>query len=373
LTKLQSQELLDLLIAVDELNIQTLVSCIQKYLINHQYEILHHNPIEALETVYQFDTFSSLRDFFLDTICDKPEILFNYDNLIKLRAPILELFLERDDLLLDEIEIWNNLIKWCLGQHPSIQHDIKKWNKEEIAIMKNTLDKFIPLIRFHHISSENFYLKVYPFKVLLSNNLINELLEFYMVPNKKPNHIIYPPRSPKFDTLIIKSQHFAIFSSWIEKKDASYYNLRNIPYYFKLIYRASINGASSEIFHEKCDNKGATIIVAKIKNSNHIFGGYNPLDWDLSNNYKSTFDSFIFSFTNRHNIKTAEVGYSNGQISIGCYRSHGPIFGYYLVYLDTKWFVNSSYSDNYPSIKILTSSGNINVDDYEVFQVIKKS
>ncbi|CAB4424716.1 unnamed protein product [Rhizophagus irregularis] len=375
LAKLQTRELLDLLIAVDELNIQTLITCIQEYLIDHHYRILHHNPIEALETVYQLDTFSGLFDFFLEAICDRPEILFNTDNLIRLRAPLLESLLKRDDLLLDEIVIWDNLISWSFAQHPSIQRDIDKWNKEEIAVMKSTLQNFIPLIRFYQISSDDFHLKVYPFKVLLPEDLTNNILASYTAStNKELNNDIHPPRSPKYDTFIIKSQHFAIFSSWIDKKNDSYYNLRNIPYYFKLIYRASIDGAAAEVFHKKCDNKGATIVVAKVKNSNHIFGGYSPLDWDLSNSYKSTLDSFIFTFTNKNNVKTAEVGYSNGQISIGCYRSYGPIFGYYLVYLGTNWWIYYGYSGNYPSIKIqiLSSSGNIDIDDYEVFQVIKK-
>src|SRR6185437_693910 len=100
---------------VDELNIQTLISCIQEYFINNQCEFLQENPIEILETVYQVnqhDAFKCLFDFFLETICERPEILFNSDKLINLEAPLLELILKRDDLLLDEIEIWNNLIKW---------------------------------------------------------------------------------------------------------------------------------------------------------------------------------------------------------------------------------------------------------------------
>src|SRR5205823_3611950 len=110
-----------------------------------------------LETVYQIcqhDTFTSLWNLFLEAICEEPEILFNYDKLIKLRAPLLELLLKKDFLLLDEIVIWDNLIKWGLAQHPSIQQDVKKWNKEEITIMKSTLHRFIPLIRFYDILPE---------------------------------------------------------------------------------------------------------------------------------------------------------------------------------------------------------------------------
>ena len=40
---------------MDELSIQTLIPCIQEYLINNQYEFLQQNPIEILETIYQIN------------------------------------------------------------------------------------------------------------------------------------------------------------------------------------------------------------------------------------------------------------------------------------------------------------------------------
>jgi hypothetical protein len=372
LTKLRGPELLNLLVAVDELSIQILISCIQEYLINHQYKFLQRNPIEILETVYkvrQCDTFAILWDSFLEAICDKPEILFNSDKLIRLRAPFLELLLKRDDLLLNEIVIWDNLIKWGFAQNPSIKQDVNNWNKEEITIMESTLYRFIPLIRFYHISSEDFHLKVYPFKALLPKDLINNLITFYMIPNKKLNIDIQPPRNPKYDTDIIKFQHFAIFSSWIEKKDDFYYYKTNIPYHFKLIYRASKDGKTAKSFHKKCDKKGPTIVIIKIKGSKQIIGGYNPFSWDTSKSYKYTTDSFMFTFTDRRNTKTGKISYSNGTYSIGCYPTHGPIFGGDFSCKDCAniWRFNN-YFHSYPDINI--PKGSIQVDDYEVFQVI---
>src|SRR6266542_5047615 len=116
--------------AVDELSFQMLIPCIQECLTNNRYKFLQQSPIEILETVYQVyqhDTFKGLWDTFLETICERPEILFNSDKVTRLRTPLLELFLMRDDLLLDEIEIWDNLIKRTFAQHPSIQQDVKKW------------------------------------------------------------------------------------------------------------------------------------------------------------------------------------------------------------------------------------------------------
>src|SRR5688572_24454918 len=110
--------------AADELNIQTLIPCIQEYLINHRHEFLRQqNSIEILETIYQHESFKDLWNFYLEKICEEPEILFKSEKFINLKAPLLELLLKRDDLNLDEIIIWDNLIKWCLAQHSNVSQD----------------------------------------------------------------------------------------------------------------------------------------------------------------------------------------------------------------------------------------------------------
>ena len=104
LKNLQGPDVLKLLITVDELNIQQLISYIQEFLIEHQAEFLHQNPTGILETVYQHESFTNLWNFCLDKICEEPKILFSSNNFINLKAPLLELLLKRDDLDMEEIE-----------------------------------------------------------------------------------------------------------------------------------------------------------------------------------------------------------------------------------------------------------------------------
>uniref|UniRef100_U9UYD8 Btb/poz domain-containing protein 19-like n=1 Tax=Rhizophagus irregularis (strain DAOM 181602 / DAOM 197198 / MUCL 43194) TaxID=747089 RepID=U9UYD8_RHIID len=345
LSKLQGPDILKLLIAVDELKIQTLILCIQEYLIKHQHEFLQQNPLEILETVYQRESFSNLWNYYLEEICAKPDTLFKSDKFTNLKAPLLELLLKRDDLSLDEIDIWDSLIKW---------------------------------------NSEDFFLKVYPFKILIPEDILDNVLAFHMAPSKKSSLNIQPPRKSKnvYGSVIIGPQHFAIFSSWIEKKDASYYNERNIPYNFNLLYRAIRDGNTPAAFHAKCDNKGATIVILKIPNSEQILGGYNPLQWDSSDTWKSTGDSFLFSFTNKNDFNTAKVGYileGRDKVAIYCVQNYGPTFGNgHDLFRDSdgNW---KNYPGFYAYSKVdipqIYNSGIYNifgVEDYEVFQVIKK-
>ncbi|GBB85425.1 hypothetical protein RclHR1_11970001 [Rhizophagus clarus] len=375
LEKLQGSDVLKLLIIVEEFKLQTLVLCIQEYLIKHQHKFLQQNPIEIFETVYQHEALTDLLNRCLEKICAEPDMLFKSNKFINLKAPLLELLLKRDDLSLDEIDIWDRLIKWCCSQHPSIQQDVKKWNKEETVIMERTIHRFIPLIRFYHIPSVDFMSKVYPFKKVIPEDLIDNILTFHMVQDKQLNLDTRSLRKPKcdYDSIIINNKHFATFSSWIERKNQFHYNEKNIPYNFNLLYRASRDGNTTAAFHAKCDNKGATIIVVKVANSEQIVGGYNPFFWDTSNTYKSTYDSFLFSFINKNSHQSAKVGYSNGdQQSIGCFSYNGAQFGAGCdLYLNHWiWYCNKNDISSYPDIGIPEYV--FKADEYEVFQVVKK-
>ncbi|UZO12126.1 uncharacterized protein OCT59_003674 [Rhizophagus irregularis] len=85
----------------------------------------------------------------------------------------------------------------------------------------------------------------------------------------------------------------------------------------------------------------------------------------------STKDSFIFSFANKDNVQGGVVGYSNGDAySVFCGNaSYGPVFGGDdLSFNNTGWYRSGSHS--YPDVGIPLNR--FEVDDYEVFQVVKK-
>ena len=206
-------------------------------------------------------------------------------------------------------------------------------------------------------------------------DLIHDLLEFHIVPNIKPKANIAPSRKSnlkfKLDSTLIKSDYIPLFSSWIDKKESSHYNKRNTPYNFKLLYCSSRDEFSANNFHRNCDNKGATIWVAKIQGSTQLIGGYNPLDWGGNSGGKITTDSFLFNFTDRCNISTAKLGYVNEPSgAIYCRNDCGPCMGNNkLYYSNNRWNWDSG-NTSYPNICNIPAT--FTVECYEVFQVIKK-
>ena len=114
----------------------------------------------------------------------------------------------------------------------------------------------------------------------------------------------------------------------------------------ELIYRGTRDGSGSNIFHNKCDNKGPNIRLIKNDKGN-IFGGYSSISWTSDNNNHSANDSFLFTLTNIYG--TSPTKYPNTQkrdCAVYHYSKNGPIFGsgFDLCISDNYLNNNNSYS-----------------------------
>ena len=140
----------------------------------------------------------------------------------------------------------------------------------------------------------------------------------------------------------------------------------------ELLFKKSKNGDSTEAFHNLCDNKGPTLTFIE-SSEGFIFGGYTPLDWSITDDWKSDDKTFLFSLSNNRIYKKLNV-----EKSIRCVRENGPWFAYLGV-------TNNSLSNGlYYSKKktdfpfedysnIIPNEGkdrNFNVKEIEVFKII---
>ena len=108
---------------------------------------------------------------------------------------------------------------------------------------------------------------------------------------------------------IIDSKIVSTISKWIDKKVINNDDFRELylPYKFELLLRGSRDGFTPKKFHELCDGKPNTVSFIKVKGTDEILGGYNPLKWKSGGGWVENKDSFIFSFKNINmiNVKNA--------------------------------------------------------------------
>ncbi|CAG8825384.1 549_t:CDS:1, partial [Gigaspora rosea] len=121
-----------------------------------------------------------------------------------------------------------------------------------------------------------FMLEVWPFRHLLHDNLIEETLCSYLVSSDASLYHSFPIRigniNVKIDSVIINKRTASLLAKWIDKKAIDDKDSKEIKYNFNLLLRGSVDGFSSQAFHQKCDNKGTTIVIAKISDSNKLVG-----------------------------------------------------------------------------------------------------
>src|SRR6266498_459629 len=96
--------------------------------------------------------------------------IFFSNNFSSIDKDILFSLLKRDNLKIEEIIIWDSLIKWGINQIPELKNinsNGDNWIDKNHEDLKNTLSNFIPLVKFLEITSDDFYDKVRPYEQII--------------------------------------------------------------------------------------------------------------------------------------------------------------------------------------------------------------
>ncbi|GBC47930.2 hypothetical protein GLOIN_2v1762239 [Rhizophagus irregularis DAOM 181602=DAOM 197198] len=394
LDELKTSDILKILVAADELLLQELVGHLQNYLILNESEWIEQHFELTHRTSFKSNNFSELQNYCLNIIADSPEKLFNSTDFTSIPEKLLVPIIKRDDLQMKEVEIWEHVLQWGITQNPTLNADSDTWMDDDFNAMENTLKNCIPLIRFYSLSSKEFLHKVSPYKKLLNHQLYNDLLNSYMDPDYESSYDdnISLPRNIKtdmtIDSKIVNLNIISIVSRWINKLDnnSKFTYLRELylPYEFKLLLRGSRDGFKPKEFHELCDHKNNTVTFLKIKGTEEIVGGYNPLTWDSVSGWIQTQYSFLFSFKSKSNLENAFLSnVEDIDKAIVCHIGAGPCFGDLKIgskiSLDPSGSLAAGLNFNvvyckqkYYEKKIRDSEDKFLIEDYEVFQIIKK-
>ena len=135
----------------------------------------------------------------------------------------------------------------------------------------------------------------------------------------------------------------------IKETDKIYFVLGVIPGFnhhssLTLLYRASQDGWEASEFHDKCDGKGATLVVIKTS-TGQVCGGYTSVAWSKNTGFKSDSSAAVFSVDNK--LKYPCLIHSE---AVYHYSSNGPSFGNFLfeIFCDPMNKINCSICSTRP-------------------------
>ncbi|CAG8444902.1 5547_t:CDS:2 [Acaulospora morrowiae] len=395
LEKLDDGDIVELLIASDELILDELIYPLQDYLIQNNFKWIQDNILYVLNAVIERNSCSKLRSHCLSIVCPDPVRFFESKDFMELDETTLISLLSRDDLCMEEGKIWDYLIKWGLKNTNLKKLDVSKWSSREFDELEKTIQRCIPLIRYWQLPPEVFNKKVKPFEKIIPRNLKLRLRQRFLTKSTQINggqlenslatpRIIYPTKERTIDSTIITHQQAALIACWIDRKNvkdpSSHTDMFPVPYHFRLLFRGSRDGFSAKTFHKKCDGQGPTIVVVRVGDSKELIGGYNPIGWSSPRDveWQGTRDSFIFSLGDGKELSKAKLSRIRGDCvndAIQLQDRLGPSFGFYELKItgDANEGGSSYASGGLRYEHKIRDKGNyFGVDDYEVFQVIMK-
>ncbi|CAI2161363.1 13696_t:CDS:2 [Funneliformis geosporum] len=162
LLKVNVKIILEILKAADELCINELVERIQEFLLYNP-ELILKNLVLIHRFVTEYDHFTELQTFCLNTINQDPAIFFEAEDFITIDQNTLLFILKASNLIMKEIDVWNKIVEWGIAQDPLLSHDIETWTSDTFSKFRNIVQPFVTCIKFALISQDDFFEKVRPF------------------------------------------------------------------------------------------------------------------------------------------------------------------------------------------------------------------
>jgi hypothetical protein len=310
---------------------------------------------------FENDSFLELQKFCTNITSKEPDKIFKSLNFSSIPEKLFITVIQSDNLQMEEIQVWRHVLKWGLAQNPELPSDPTNFSKEDFNTLKNSLQSCIPFIRFYNLASDEFSDEILPYKKVLPKELYKDLLKYFLSSNKsilksKPRMI---NKRINIDSKIITSQHVELILKWIDRLD----EIKN-TYEFKLLIRGSRDGFEDNKFHEICDNQSNTVTFIKVKDSDEILGGYNPIAWKSDESFGKTKDSFIFSFKNSYDMESYILSRVKDENHAIYNKAFGPTFGFDLS-------LSRASRCHYERQIRNASSYRFSAEEYEVFQIMR--
>ncbi|RIB24384.1 hypothetical protein C2G38_2139271 [Gigaspora rosea] len=376
----------DLLIMANEFLLEELTTFLEKHLIKEKSHWLRLHFTQIYQKSFQNNQFQNLQKWCNDFLVKYPTKIFDSEEFTSLQENALVSLIKRDDLQMEELKIWNYVIKWGIAQNPNLPSSgPEDLTREYFQTLKTTLQNCLPHIRYFQIPGDDIVDKIEPYQAILEKDLWKDIMKRITNPNREISSKILPPRITLKPTLptramepfstVINEEYAAEIASWIDKK-ANPYSIEDNPYEFKLLLRGTRDDFTATTLWKLCDKQENTIVVMKVKDTDEILGGYNPIKWDKSvGSWTKCNDSFIFSLKNGSILSSILSRVKNTKYAIYNNSCYGPCFGAFcaegdLCMLDQ----NVTYCSHYAyEIAIRNTKDSFSVSEYEVFQIQKKN
>src|SRR3954462_7622721 len=166
-----TSDIIKILLTASELSLQELIPHLQSFLIKNKANWMEQNFNLISQTSFENDAFLELQKFCTELMSKKPEKIFKSPDFTSISEKSLVSLIKHDNLQMNEIQVWEHVLKWGIAQNPELSSDPTTYSKDDFNSLKDSLQQFIPLIKFRNLSSKEFSEKVLPYKKIFPKEL----------------------------------------------------------------------------------------------------------------------------------------------------------------------------------------------------------
>ncbi|CAB4473171.1 unnamed protein product [Rhizophagus irregularis] len=117
----QGNDLFEILAAADQFLLYELLEYLQDYIIQNRTDWIKRNLVKILHSAVKQKSYQKLQNFCNKLITENARILFEAKDFNSVSENVLVSVLQRDDLGLQEVEIWNKVIQWGIANTSNLK------------------------------------------------------------------------------------------------------------------------------------------------------------------------------------------------------------------------------------------------------------
>ncbi|RIB24381.1 hypothetical protein C2G38_2242039 [Gigaspora rosea] len=162
LEKQDAPFIFDLLIVTNEFLFDELTTFLERHLIEEKSHWLRLHFTQIYQESFQNNQFQNLQKWCNDFLVKYPTKIFDSEEFTSLQENALVSLIKRDDLQMEELKVWNYVIKWGVAQNPDLSSSgPEDWTSENFLALKTTLQNCLPHIRYFQIPGDDIVDNIY--------------------------------------------------------------------------------------------------------------------------------------------------------------------------------------------------------------------
>ncbi|CAG8576442.1 4161_t:CDS:2 [Racocetra fulgida] len=198
-------EIFRILLAAEKLGLYEIITHLQQFLLDYHVDWLKRHIETVNRASFRNDYFQVLQQF---CTANDPEKVLNAINFDSISENAMISLLKRNHFGMDEVQIWDHVLKWGLTQNPTMSTmDPTKWIDNDFKTLQASLQQFLPLIGFHEMTGQQFFEKVSPFSKIFEPRVYEELVQYFMLSDKDVSNEYLGP-SFGFDDITVNGENY---------------------------------------------------------------------------------------------------------------------------------------------------------------------